>query len=536
MSALLTLEGVTKSFGGVRALKGVSFDLQPGEIHALVGENGAGKSTMIRIVTGALAPDTGTVEVCGERIDRADPLLMRARGIAPIYQQPALCPDLTVAENLALRLERGGAWRRINWRTRRQRAETLLAQVGASIDIDAPARSLRMAEQQLVEIAGALGADARILLLDEPTASLTDREAVRLFALLRDLRARGTGIVYISHRLEEIEALADRVTVLRDGQLVATRAIADLTRAEMIRLMVGRDVESVYPTRPCTFSSSPSSMSSTAGGTTRVDDVVLAVEGVSCRASGVRDVTLQVRAGEIVGLAGLVGAGRTELARVLFGLTPADRGVIRLGRTAVSIHSPADAVKHGIAYVPEDRRAHGVVQELSVAANVTLASLGALTNRGMLDFRRERSIAADYIQRFAIKTPSLDARVGTLSGGNQQKVALARWLALSPRVLILDEPTQGVDIGAKSEIHRLIVDLASRGLAILLISSELPEIIGLSDRIAVMRAGTIAGTVHAPTPRPTRSCRSPSATRLSHPRLQPRRHRRAPAAQAEVRH
>jgi rhamnose transport system ATP-binding protein len=498
MSALLALHGVAKSFGGVRALKGVSFDLRPGEIHALVGENGAGKSTLIRIVTGALAPDTGTVEVNGERIDRADPLLMRARGVAPIYQQPALCPDLTVAENLALRLERGGAWRRIDWRTRRQRAETLLARVGASIDIEAPARSLRMAEQQLVEIAGALGAEARILLMDEPTAALTDREAVRLFALLRDLRARGTGIVYISHRLEEIEALADRVTVLRDGELVATRAIAELTRADMIRLMVGRDVESVYPTRAVTFSSSPPSTSSSAvgaAGVTRVDDVVLAIDGVGCRASGVRDVTLQVRAGEIVGLAGLVGAGRTELARVLFGLTPADTGIIRLGRTPVTIKSPADAVRQGIAYVPEDRRAHGVVQELSVAANVTLASLGGLTRHGLLDVRRERSIAADYIQRFAIKTPSLDARVGTLSGGNQQKVALARWLALSPRVLILDEPTQGVDIGAKSEIHRLIVDLATRGLAILLISSELPEIIGLSDRIAVMRAGTIAGTL-----------------------------------------
>ena len=497
LPSLLSLTGVAKSFGGVRALKGVSFDLRPGEIHALVGENGAGKSTLIRIVTGAHAPDTGTVEVCGERIDRADPLLMRARGVAPIYQQPALCPDLTVAENLALRFERGGAWRRIDWKTRRLRAETLLTRVGASIDIDAPARSLRMAEQQLVEIAGALGADARILLMDEPTAALTDREAVRLFALLRDLRARGTGIVYISHRLEEIEALADRVTVLRDGEVVATRAMTEVTRAEMIRLMVGRDVESVYPTRAATFSSTPPSTSTPpgVGAATRVDDVVLAVEGLGCRASGVRDVTLQVRAGEIVGLAGLVGAGRTELARVLFGLTPADAGVVKLGRTPVTIQSPADAVKHGIAYVPEDRRAHGVVQELSVAANITLASLGGLTRRGMLDVRRERSIATDYMQRFAIKTPSLDARVGTLSGGNQQKVALARWLALSPRVLILDEPTQGVDIGAKAEIHRLIVDLATRGLAILLISSEMPEILGLSDRIAVMRGGTIAGTL-----------------------------------------
>jgi rhamnose transport system ATP-binding protein len=480
---LLSLQGVSKTFGGVRALRGVTLELRAGEVHALVGENGAGKSTLVRIVTGAHAADSGTMSIGGQPIAHADPVIMRGFGIAPIYQQPALFPDLTVAENLAVRLERGGAWRRVDWRQRRARALRLLADVGAQVDVEAPARSLRMAEQQLVEIAGAIGAEARILLMDEPTAALTDREADRLFALVRDLRGRGVGIIYISHRLEEVDALADRVSVLRDGELVATRPMRECSRAELIRLMVGREIHSVYPTRE-----------------PKPGDVVLDVAGVNCRASGVRDVTLQVRAGEILGIAGLVGAGRTELARVLFGLTPADRGgtsggEIRLNGKSVRIDSPADAVRLGLAYVPEDRRRHGVIGEMSVAANVTLACLRAITRRSLLDTTHEREIASRYAQRFAIKASSIDAAVETLSGGNQQKVALARWLATEPRVLILDEPTQGVDVGAKSEIHALIADLASRGLAIILISSELPEILGMSDRIAVMHAGTIIATL-----------------------------------------
>ncbi len=538
---LLSLQGVSKSFGGVRALRGVTFDLQAGEVHALIGENGAGKSTLVRIVTGAHAADSGTVAIGrqgsqGEHggngtqvVSHADPVLMRSLGVAPIYQQPALFPDLTVAENLAARLERGGAWRRVNWRQRRARAAELLAHVGAQIDVDAPARSLRMAEQQLVEIAGAIGADARILVMDEPTAALTDREADRLFALVRDLRTRGVGIIYISHRLEEVEALADRVSVLRDGEMVATRPMRECSRAELIRLMVGREIQSVYPTRPARAAGQH--VAAVAGEPVPAEDVALAVEKLSCRASGVRDVSFSIRPGEILGLAGLVGAGRTELARVLFGLTPADRdgdvlsrddkesdsiktpplssrhdsgrsrrgtggGVIRVRGVAVRIESPADALRLGLAYVPEDRRRHGVIGEMSIAANITLASLRALTGRAaLLDTARERAIASDYARRFAIKTASIDAPVETLSGGNQQKVALARWLATEPRVLILDEPTQGVDIGAKAEIHSLIADLATRGLAIILISSELPEILGMSDRIAIMHAGTIVATL-----------------------------------------
>lgn len=482
---LLDLRDVSKAFGGVRALRGVSFDLRRGEVHALVGENGAGKSTLVRILTGALTADSGAVEIDGHPVGHADPVVMRALGVAPIYQQPALLPDLTVAENLAIGLERGGFWRRVDWRQRRRRASELLARVGATIDVDAPAHTLRMAEQQLVEIARALGAEARILLMDEPTAALTDREAARLFDLIRDLRAHGVGIVYISHRLEEIAALADRVTVLRDGERVATRPMAGTSRAELIRLMVGREVQTIFPKRAVPLG-----------------EVRLELAGVGCREAGIRGVNLVVSSSEIVGLAGLVGSGRTELARVLFGLTPADEGVVRLDGKAVRITSPSEAVRLGLAYLPEDRRRHGVIPEMSVAANTTLAALRAITRRGFIEFEKEREVARTYLRRFAIKAPSIDTSVGTLSGGNQQKVALARWLATQPSVLILDEPTQGVDVGAKAEIHWLIVDLAAQGLAILLISSELPEILGMSDRVAVMRAGTVVGTLEGRTATP----------------------------------
>jgi rhamnose transport system ATP-binding protein len=478
VGALLSLAGVSKSFAGVRALKDVSLDLRPGEVHALVGENGAGKSTLVRIVAGAHHPDEGTVEVSGRRLERADPLLARALGIAPIYQLPALFPDLSVTENLAFGLEPAGAWRRIGWRDRRRRAAALLARVGARIDPDASAGSLRMAEQQAVEIARALGASARILLMDEPTAALAEAEAERLFELIGELRGQGVGIVYISHRLGEVLRLADRVTVLRDGSVVDTRDAAGLDEAELIRLMVGRELTAVFPKR------------AVARGR-----IVLEARGLSCSASGVRDASLRVHAGEILGLAGLVGSGRTELARVLFGLTPADGGELILRGQPVRVDTPGRAMALGFAYVPEDRRRHGVIPEMSVAVNVTLAVLREIASGPFLDARRERGLADGFVARFAIKTPSINTPVGNLSGGNQQKVALARWLATRPAVLVLDEPTQGVDVGAKAEIHRLMVELAEQGLAILMISSELAEILGMSDRIAVMRGGTIVGTL-----------------------------------------
>jgi rhamnose transport system ATP-binding protein len=456
----------------------VSFDLRAGEVHALVGENGAGKSTLIKIVTGAERADAGTLTVSGTSVAHIDPHTSRRLGVAAIYQQPSLFPHLTVAENIAMALERGGPWRRLDWRARRRLAAGLLTRVGASIDPERLVESLTMPEQQVVEIAKAIGADARIVIMDEPTASLTEREVERLFAVIARLRQDGVGIIYISHRLEEIGAIADRITVLRDGQTVATRDGRGVERAELIRLMVGRELATVFPKRSVTMG-----------------DEALDARGVSHRRSGIHDVSLSVRSGEILGLAGLVGSGRTQLAEILFGLSPADAGEIRLRGRAVRIDSPARAIRHGIGYVPEDRRQHGVVLEMSVAANASLASLGAVSHRGLIDGAAERAAAARYVGELRIRTPSLSAEVGSLSGGNQQKVALSRWLSIHPSVLILDEPTQGVDVGSKAEIHGLMQDLAERGLAIIMISSELPEILGMSDRIAVMRGGTIGGVL-----------------------------------------
>jgi rhamnose transport system ATP-binding protein len=383
---------------------------------------------------------------------------------------------LTVAENIAFGLENRNLWGRIDWRGRRQRAQSLLAQVGAKINPDALAGELSMPQQQLVEIARALGADAKVLILDEPTASLSEEDTNNLFRVIRELRARGVGLIYISHRLEELPQIADRVTVLRDGTTVDTRPMHEVDRQELIRLMVGRELSAVFPKRDVD-----------------VGELVLELRNISNHAAGVRDVSLTMRAGEIVGLAGLVGAGRTELARILFGLTPADAGEILLNGECITINNPAQAIQHGIAYVPEDRRRHGVVLDLPISHNITLATLDRLANFGALNFARERELSVEYVNRFAVKTPTTYAPVATLSGGNQQKVALSRWLATNPRVLILDEPTQGIDVGAKSEIHSLMCDLAARGMAILMISSELPEVLGMSDRIAVMHAGTIAG-------------------------------------------
>jgi rhamnose transport system ATP-binding protein len=475
---LLSVSAIRKSFAGVHALRGVSFDLRAGEVHALVGENGAGKSTLIKVITGAHAPDGGSIEIGGAPVRANDPVLSRRLGVAAIYQQPALFPELTVSENIAMGSETGGLWRRVRWGGRAARAEKLLARIGAAIDPEAPVSTLTMPEQQLVEIAKALGRDAKVLIMDEPTASLPEHEVRNLFRVVRELRGQGVGIVYISHRLDELYELADRVTVLRDGNSVATRAMKDVPRPELIRLMVGREVTAVFPKREAP-----------------PGDVLLELRGLGCRASGVRGVSLQVRAGEILGLAGLVGAGRTELARALFGLTPADEGEILLAGKPVRVRTPDQAVGLGIAYVPEDRRRHGVILEMPVAANATLAVLRRISRRGFLDFDREREVAESYVASLAVKTPSIDAPAGDLSGGNQQKVALARWLATEPRVIVLDEPTQGIDVGAKAEIHALMGELAARGMAILMISSELPEVLGMSDRIAVMRGGTLAGVI-----------------------------------------
>jgi rhamnose transport system ATP-binding protein len=474
----LELSGITKAFAGVRALRGVSFDLRAGEVHALVGENGAGKSTLIKVITGAHQPDDGEIVVQGQPVETLDPVRARGLGIAAIYQQPALFPDLTVAENIAIGLEPGGALRFVRWRTRRDRARALLAKIGAAIDPETTVAALSMPEQQLVEIARSLGADARIMIMDEPTASLSDKEVDRLFRVIAELKSHSVGIIYISHRLEELPQIADRVTALRDGALVGTRPMAEVSRGDLIRMMVGRELSAVFPKKAVT-----------------PGEVVLAVDDLGSTEAGVRGVSLRVRAGEILGLAGLVGAGRTELARVLFGITRAETGEIRLRGELVTIDSPTRAAELGIAYVPEDRRRHGVILDMPTSANTTLATLDQVSRFGFIDFRGERAVGRQYVQELAIKTPSLSTPVGNLSGGNQQKVALARWLAAEPALLILDEPTQGVDVGAKAEIHRLMSELAERGLAIVMISSELPEILGMSDRIAVMHGGTIVGVL-----------------------------------------
>ena len=478
---LLRARTIRKSFGGVEVLHGVDLDAAAGSILALLGENGAGKSTLVKILAGVHAPDSGRLLLDGEEAIFDNAKQSQAAGIAIIFQEPTLFPDLSVAENIALPLEGGHAFRRVDWRARRQRARHLFEQIGAAIDPDRRAGTLSMPERQLVEIAKAIDADARILIMDEPTASLTDREVDHLLDVVRRLRARGTGIVYISHKLEEIFAVADRITVLRDGESIATRPRQEIDRDELVRLMVGRDLTALYGAR----------RASDAGQTP--GPAALELRDVSNAARGVTRVSLSVHRGEIVGIAGLVGSGRTELAETIFGLTPLDAGEILVDGAPVRIAAPADAIRLGIAYVPEDRQRHGVIADMSVAANTTLNNLPAVSRRGLIDAGAEQRTAARYVDRLRIKTASVAAAVGGLSGGNQQKVALARWLSIEPSVLILDEPTQGIDVGAKAEIHQIIGQLAGRGVAVLMISSDLPELLAMADRVAVMRRGAIAG-------------------------------------------
>lgn len=474
MTLLLKAENVTKSYAGVKALRSASFELRAGEVHALIGENGAGKSTFIKVVTGAIEPDSGLIEISGHRITENSPSVSKSLGVAAIYQQPALFPELTVAENIAFGQEKKGLFGIVNWKKRRETAAALLARVGAKIDPETTAGELSMPQQQLVEIARALGADAKILILDEPTASLSEDDTNNLFRVIRELRDQGVGMIYISHRLEELPAIADRVTVLRDGETIQTRAMADVDRAELIRLMVGRDISAVFPKTEVP-----------------IGEVIFEIKNLTSRSARIKNVNLSVRAGEIVGVAGLVGAGRTELAKTIFGLETVDDGEIVVKGKSIKIGHPIEAIEYGIAYLPEDRRKHGVILDLPISSNITLASLKILGGYGGMNFSREKEIAAEYTRRLGVKTPSIHDSVSTLSGGNQQKVALSRWLVTQPSVLILDEPTQGIDVGAKSEIHQLMTELAGQGVAILMISSELPEILGMSDRVAVMNGGTI---------------------------------------------
>ncbi len=470
---LLEANRIEKSYDGVKALTSVSLQLHAGEVHALVGENGAGKSTLIKVLAGAVQPDSGEIRLHGQRLLHNDPARARKLGIYAIYQEPALFPPLNVAENIAIATEGYKLWHKVNWPTRIAEANRLLKRIGAEIAPSALVSSLSLAQQQLVEIAKALAATATVLIMDEPTASLGQQDTRNLVRIIRELRSQGTGIIYISHRLEELFEIADRVTVLRDGSNVGTQNMAGLTSRELIRMMVGREPETLYPKLHL-----------------KSGKVAIELRNFCCRQAGVRNVSLQLRSGEILGLAGLVGSGRTQLAQGLFGLA-STQGDIYVDGRQVEIKSPKDATRAGLAYVPEDRRRHGVILEMTIRSNVTLASLDKVSKHGILRKSAEHDVAQEFAQRLRLKAPSIETLARDLSGGNQQKVVLARWLLTMPKVLILDEPTQGIDVRAKSEIYNLIGALAESGMAILLISSEMSEILALSDRIAVMSKGEL---------------------------------------------
>jgi rhamnose transport system ATP-binding protein len=471
---VLALAGVEKSFPGVQALRGVSFDVAPAEVHALLGENGAGKSTLIKIISGVYQADAGTIRLDGRAVRFLGPHEARRAGIATIYQELLLFPELTVAENVFMGHAPRTRLGALDWPAMRAGTAALLAQLDIH-DLD-PAQvvgTLSVGNRQRVEILRALSQDARILIMDEPTAALSEHDVGRLFAIVRRLRAHGVSIVYISHRLEEVFLLADRVTVLRDGAHVATKPVAATDNADLIQMMVGRRIEHLFPKLEVPLGRP-----------------VLELRDLA-RPPVTNGVSLTVRAGEIVGLAGLVGSGRSELAQAIFGVTPATGGEIRVDGKRKVVRSVADARRLGIAYVPEDRGIQGLVRPMSLRENASLAVLGDLARLGFIDRGAELRLAEDVVARFGVRTAGVEQIVGRLSGGNQQKIVLGKWLAARPRVLILDEPTRGIDVGAKAEIHRLMGELAGRGLAILMISSELPEVLGMSDRVLTMRGGRI---------------------------------------------
>ena len=470
------MRGITKSFPGVQALRGVDLDVHPGEVLALLGENGAGKSTLMKVLGGAHTADAGVLELDGLKVAFRSPQEARVAGIAVIHQEFNLVPGLTAAENIFLGQESTRAGFVPRGEERRRAAE-LFRRLGAAIDLDTPCSRLTTAQQQLVEIARALARDARIIVMDEPTAALTAAEVSRLFEIIRDLTARGIAVIYISHRLDEIFALADRVVVLRDGRNVGARSRAGLGRTELIEMMVGRTLAEEYPRRNITL------------GPPR-----LAVTGL-CRGRAVRDVSFTVRAGEILALAGLVGAGRTETLRLIFGADTRHAGEIILDGCRLDIRSPRDAIAAGIGLLTEDRKLQGLVLGHSVRENFALPNLGRFARFGFVDGRLEREACGRHVETLRIKVPHQEEQARNLSGGNQQKVVLAKWLERDCEVLFFDEPTRGIDVGARHEIYLLMNALAARGKAIVMVSSELPELLGLADRIVVMHDGRITGEI-----------------------------------------
>ena len=471
---ILALRNISKRFGATQALADVELNLYPGEVHALVGENGAGKSTLIKIATGIHQPDAGTMELAGEPYRPAEPAVAQRRGVAAIYQEPSIFPDLSVAENIFIGHQDRGLL--VNRKGMERDAVEVLRRLDMDLSPTQPAGILTVAGQQAVEIAKAISLDVRVLIMDEPTAALSAHEVNQLFRQVQRLRELGVAVLFISHRLDEVFEIADRVSVFRDGRHISSRPIAEVTKDQMVREMVGRDPSEFFVRTP------------QAPG-----EVVLTVEGLGRR--GVfQDVSFELRRGEVLGFAGLVGAGRTDIALALFGVAPADEGTIVIDGQPITIGSPTDALRHGIAYLSEDRRKLGLSMTQSVTTNITLATLDRYTSRfGIVDRSAEAVDAAALRDRLGIVTASLDTPVEHLSGGNQQKTMLGKWLNAEPRVLILDEPTRGIDVGAKAEVHRFIDELARAGMAIIMISSDLPEVLAMSDRIAIMREGRLQG-------------------------------------------
>jgi ribose transport system ATP-binding protein len=471
------MRGITKRFPGVTALDGVDFELQSGEVHVILGENGAGKSTLIKMLSGAYRPDEGEILLDGERVEIPSATVAQALGISTIYQEFNLVPQLTAAENIFL----GRQPRRLGFvdrRRMREQARDLLQRMKVRVDPGAPVSALGVAQRQMVEIAKALSLEARILIMDEPTASLSGQEVERLFEIVVGLKEEGVGVIFISHYLEEVTEIGDRVSVLRDGKMVG-RVPADTENSELVRMMVGRSIEDQFPRRR-----------------PEVREALLEVEHLS-REGILHDVSFQVRAGEVVGIAGIVGAGRTELVRAIFGADLLDSGEVKVRGERMRPGDPREAKRRGIGFVTEDRQGQGIVPPLSVAENLGLASLGRYTSGGLVNRREQRSRAEKMIEDLNIRTPGPDQEVRYLSGGNQQKVVIGRWLLADSRVMIMDEPTRGIDVGARVEIYKLMNDLTANGAGILMISSDLPEVLGMSDRILVMSGGRITGELCA---------------------------------------
>ncbi len=471
---IMTLRRISKRFGATQALDDVSLDIHPGEVQALIGENGAGKSTLIKIMTGIYQPDRGDMRMQGRPIRVGNSQEAQAYGIAAIYQEPMVFPDLNVAENIFISHRNFGPI--VRWKQMYQRADDILTQLDIKLDVRQPARGLTLAAQQAVEIAKAISLDARVLIMDEPTASLSAHEVHQLFQLVDRLRKKGVAILFIGHRLEEVFEIADRITVLRDGKLIATHLASQVTTEQVIREMVGREVDEFF-----------------AKTTASLGEMVARVENLG-RTGVFSGINFDVRQGEVLGFAGLVGSRRTDVGLALFGIEPADEGRIMLEGEEVRIRSPKQALALGVAYMSEDRRQLGLVLPMSITTNITLPTLKSYLNGlGLVQKQKEKSVAQKFKERLSIRTPSLETPVAQLSGGNQQKVMLAKWLNAGPRLLILDEPTRGIDVGAKAEVHQLVDELAEQGLAIIVISSDLPEVLAMSDRILVMREGRQMG-------------------------------------------